>query len=480
MYSTAGNYDRYDRFGRTIKQKWERYSGTALTYDHINYGYDYAGNRKWREDVLADDSDKSSDEYYTYDGLHRLKAFDRGYLAGDYSAISGTPDLHQGWNLNQLGNSANLPGFSTNPSAVYNSANELLLINGSTAYVGHDLAGNMTKMPLFNGGAHNLTYDPWNRLVEVRDSASNIVTLNEYDGLGQRIVHNDGTINDGKYEYYYNDKWQLLTQTRYVSAVETIDSIYHWHPTYIDALATRMRASDTHHFTFDANFNITAAVDTSTDTVVERYNYTPYGEVTFLEDDFDVASSQFSTIGNQHLYTGRERDRETGLQLNRHRYYASHLGRWLTRDPIAYLGDSTNLYEYTFSMPLIYVDPTGLRPPPSGLECYLYYSEWGNSAPADPWWMNWGAEAGDVAAIAGGAGAAIRKCVQKCAKKKLQKEIAKEAADEFFKSPMRDPRKNIPPYNNRLPRITPREPPSDYIPPHPWRKPGPPPDFSPN
>jgi RHS repeat-associated protein len=83
----------------------------------------------------------------------------------------------------------------------------------------------------------------------------------------------------------------------------------------------------------DANYNVTAVTNGS-GKVLERYSYTPYGEVTFLEDDFAVASSQTSAIGNTHLYTGRERDPETGLQLNRHRYYASWLGRWLTRDPI--------------------------------------------------------------------------------------------------------------------------------------------------
>jgi RHS repeat-associated protein len=86
----------------------------------------------------------------------------------------------------------------------------------------------------------------------------------------------------------------------------------------------------------DANYNVTAAVDDSTDAVVERYNYTPYGTPTVLDANFAADSDQVSDIGNTHLYTGRERDPETGLQLNRHRYYASHLGRWTTRDPIGY------------------------------------------------------------------------------------------------------------------------------------------------
>jgi hypothetical protein len=40
----------------------------------VDYGYDYAGNRRWRENVVAATNGKDLDEFYTYDGLHRLKA----------------------------------------------------------------------------------------------------------------------------------------------------------------------------------------------------------------------------------------------------------------------------------------------------------------------------------------------------------------------------------------------------------------------
>jgi RHS repeat-associated protein len=109
------------------------------------------------------------------------------------------------------------------------------------------------------------------------------------------------------------------------------------------------------YFLHDANFNVTAVID-ETGTVLERYYYTPYGEVTFLEPDFDAISD--SAIGNTHLYTGRERDPETGLQLNRHRYYHPTLGRWLTRDPIKYEG-GPNLYGYVNGQPTAFVDPSG-------------------------------------------------------------------------------------------------------------------------
>ena len=66
-------------------------------------------------------------------------------------------------------------------------------------------------------------------------------------------------------------------------------------------------------------------------------------------------------ISNELLYTGRIRDPETGLQLNRNRFYASHLGRWVNRDPIGYLGGDNNLYGYVAGRPTYYEDPQGTQ-----------------------------------------------------------------------------------------------------------------------
>jgi hypothetical protein len=73
-----------------------------------------------------------------------------------------------------------------------------------------------------------------------------------------------------------------------------------------------------HYYCQDANFNVTA-ITSNTGAVLERYAYSPYGEVTVLDENFAADADQISAIANTHLYTGRERDAETGLQLNRWR-----------------------------------------------------------------------------------------------------------------------------------------------------------------
>jgi len=144
-------------------------------------------------------------------------------------------------------------------------------------------------------------------------------------------------------------------------------------PHYVDAIALRYYDADTngsivkHYCLQDANFNITAAVDAA-GTVVERYAYTPYGEVTVLNPDFSAVTGNASAIGNELLYTGRRLDPETGLQLNRNRFYAAGLGRWVSRDPIGYAGGSPNLYEYVGGRPTYYVDPSGETNVNTGVE----------------------------------------------------------------------------------------------------------------
>ena len=76
--------------------------------DQFKYGYDRASNRTWRENTLRHNGggDPKLDEFYTYDGLHRLETMKRGTLTGGppYTGIDGTPVKEEDWTLEALGN----------------------------------------------------------------------------------------------------------------------------------------------------------------------------------------------------------------------------------------------------------------------------------------------------------------------------------------------------------------------------------------
>jgi RHS repeat-associated protein len=62
-------------------------------------------------------------------------------------------------------------------------------------------------------------------------------------------------------------------------------------------------------------------------------------------------------------YTGRERDKETGLWYLRARYYGAPVGRFLSEDPISFRARDPNLYRYVGNSPTNVTDPSGLQPP---------------------------------------------------------------------------------------------------------------------
>jgi RHS repeat-associated protein len=103
-----------------------------------------------------------------------------------------------------------------------------------------------------------------------------------------------------------------------------------------------------------------AAITDKNGAVVERYNYSPYGEATIL-DAAGTTVLGASTIANPWTFTGRRLDAETGLMYYRARYYDAVLGRFVGRDPLEYV-DGLNLYQYVRNRPIQLTDPFGTSP----------------------------------------------------------------------------------------------------------------------
>jgi RHS repeat-associated protein len=85
----------------------------------------------------------------------------------------------------------------------------------------------------------------------------------------------------------------------------------------------------------------------STGNLVNREEYTPYGETSFG-----------SFARKRYRFTGKERDEESGLSYFGFRYYSPWLGRWTSSDPVGPV-DGANLYQYCRSNPLVRCDPAG-------------------------------------------------------------------------------------------------------------------------
>ena len=383
---TAGEYAGFDRFGRVVDQLWYDYGATA-NRDQYTYGYDRASNRTWRENTVG----SGFDEVYEYDEVDRLDLMDRGIIDSQTHELTSL-GFSQDWDLDATGNWASfreddimgMP-WDLDQDRTQNKVNEITNITETTgtAWITpvQDKNGNMTTVPKPSSLANGLTceYDAWNRLVEVKDGAT-VVAKYEYDGLNRRIKKHldsqspadpDGL--DTYVHYFYNSSWQIL-ETRQTTTEsdqpESLQPKYQnvWSPRYIDAPILRDENTDQDslcddqrlYYLTDANHNVTTLTDTAGD-AVEHYLYDPYGKVTIYDGGWSSTRST-SSYNNVVLYTGRELDPESGIMHYRNRYYHTALGRFLSRDQIAYGSGDRNLYRYVVNGPTNATDPSGNSP----------------------------------------------------------------------------------------------------------------------
>ncbi len=337
--SDAGDpYNGLDRFGRVVDQYWGP-SGSPT--DNVTYTYDRDGNRLSRNNLV----NPAFNERYIYDAFNQLTQFTRG-------------SHMQTWSLDVLGNWTSFMDDTNGTQArSHNLQNQITSLSGGAGgqTPGYDANGNTTHDEF----GDVLTYDAWNRLVQVATGGNPMTVLAGYgyDALGRRVSETHGATTT---DAYFSSQWQVLEEQ--VSGATTAQ--YVWSPVYVDALVERDAGGSRLYVQQDANFNVTGLVDT-TGTVVERYAYDPYGKAAVLDPGTWMVrgSGQYGTssYGWVYLQQGGRYDTATGLYNFRERDYSPTLGRWMQQDPISYRSGDYNLYGYDVDNPTTYLDPWGLK-----------------------------------------------------------------------------------------------------------------------
>ena len=206
-------------------------------------------------------------------------------------------------------------------------------------------------------------------------------------------------------DYYYDDQWRVL--------LETDDShneiCYYVFGNYIDEVVMMVDDLDStavdHYYGHDHLFS-PVILFASNGTVLERYEYDAYGNMTRLDPDLTAWSG--TEAGNPYYFTGRRLDVLDGGDLKimyyRNRYYDPETGRFLTSDPLginpsgqinnpfsplSQYTDGMNLYEYVQSNPVMNIDVYGLEDSEDKewlqeWEEWLEEIEWSEDYP-DPW-----------------------------------------------------------------------------------------------
>jgi RHS repeat-associated protein len=213
-------------------------------------------------------------------------------------------------------------------SATYNANNQQVTFGSQT--LTYDLNGNLTS-----DGTNTYTWTARNQLATI---SGPVPASFVYDGVGRRMRKTiNGTITDVLY-----DGLNSIQEVSGAAAASLLTGLG------VDEYLVRADTSGASALLTDALGSTLALTDTA-GAVQTQYAYEPFG----------ATSTTGAPSSNGFQYTGREND-GTGLYYYRARYYHPGLQRFISEDPIGFLGDGPNLYSYVNNNPLSFGDPLGL------------------------------------------------------------------------------------------------------------------------
>ena len=294
---------------------------------------------------------------YNDAGMRISETGPRGAVAFDYNnryevtgvtEPSGSSFADQEFTYDDAYNRLTWKLGSATTNYVVNNLNQYTTVSSHTAPTWN----NNGNLATFNGKTYS--YDTFNRLTLVAMSTGSVEF--SYDPMGRRVmkvVKNSGG-NIIATHHYHHDGNDIAVEYRPSSVTWT----YFLGPE-IDDIVMRTDGTNKQYY-YKNGLGSVIAVANSTGDLTEGYEYNVQGQVAI----FNSAGSSIGTtgIGNDHLYTGRQLDPETGDYYYRARYYSPILGRFISRDPLsgAEFSQGSNLYAYVANNGVNYFDPWGL------------------------------------------------------------------------------------------------------------------------
>lgn len=339
---------------------------------------------------------------YEYDSIGRLAREQRGNgTATEYAydargnvatvthfAPGGTPVEVYAYTYDEVGNVLSAGSPSGTSTYAYDDLDRMTradLPGGRSIQVEYDAASNRVTMT--DGGATTAySHDSQNRTTQAGaeaftyDADGDLLTRTgpggmasyTWDAEGQLLGAAHPSLGTATYTYDVMGRRQCETlagdATRLVYdgtlPIAEYDGAGALVARYVYGfgLSARVAADGTvSYFGFDAVGN-TRLVTGPTGSVANRYDYTPWGVPTVVDE----------TLPNPFRFLGRSGARTSpmGHLLTRARAYDPVLGRFLSADPLVFKG-GLNLYQYAGDNPLRWSDPSGLIKADSAGE-YLY------------------------------------------------------------------------------------------------------------
>jgi RHS repeat-associated protein len=323
MYYTAGTISP-----TTLTQlQGDACPATVATILSTDYNFGLGTNDNGNVQSITNCRNTNRTQNFAYDNVNRIT---QGYTTG--------PAWGEDFIVDPWGNVTNRnphPGKTS-----YEPLNAAPATNNKLTGFGYDAAGNLTQ----NGSA-TFTYDAENRLI----TAGGVTYT--YDGDGNRVKKSNGTLYWGIGPLAESD----------LSGTSTSWKEYVFFGG--KRVARRDASNSSVHYFFDDHLGSTSVATNSTGaTLEEDLDYYPYGGIAA------------GTSADHYLFTGKERDTESGLDYFGARHYGASLGRFIQADPKVITGkrmidpQQWNMYSYTRNNPLAYVDPDGRELKPADIQ----------------------------------------------------------------------------------------------------------------
>lgn len=353
-------------FGRKV----ERLSAYGVVlYAHSYDSYDLQGN-VLQETFLGDigsqkyQYDVNGYKVATFHGLG-IEAYERDAL-GRIVAVQGEVSKKYTYNdLSQLTSEESpFPRMHSYDSLdnrqaeqlIYNGLNQL--IANSKAAFSYDRQGNLLRKVL-DGEETHFTYNQLSQLTSLTQGQT--AWTFAHDAYGRILVEKHLNIKN-KYKktlstqrYFYIGYQEIGT----LSAQGEIETLkipgIEGSEISLQSIALELHGK-TYVPLHDIAHNITHVLDSHNCQVVERYEYTAFGETAIFDAEEQYLHS--SHINNPWRFAGK-RQHASGLVNFGLRFYDPSLGRWITPDPAGF-SDGFNLYSYLHNNPLNAFDRFGL------------------------------------------------------------------------------------------------------------------------
>jgi RHS repeat-associated protein len=346
----------YDDLDRVIE--------TVTAQGSVGYEYDDAGRREAmtpagqpRIEYEYDDADRlqrilqgSEVVEFDYDDADRLietvlpNGIQTGYAYNDSNQVTGIAWLKPdstllgdlGYGYNDVGRrTAQTGSFASNTLPAASTGNDFDDNNRQTVHNGqilsYDNNGNLT-----GDGTRTYVWNARDQLVAIKQGTTTIASFG-YDAMGRRYAKTEG----GQTTSYLYDGLDPVQEAQGSTINPILTGLG------IDQRYARNDQGGRTYFLTDA-LGSTRALTNASGNVVQRYDYTPYGETT-------QTSTNFS---NPYQYTGRERD-ASGMYYYRARYYSAGMGRFVSEDSYGFAAGDANFYAYGLGDPISNNDPTG-------------------------------------------------------------------------------------------------------------------------